>query len=705
MSLVDSVRDSFVAPPLAAGFDALGSPWPLVAAYALAAAAGYAGFGLGDQVARARAAQAWGWRMLAALLLASGACSAIWLGMMMQPGLPLPPAVTAGVALLAGTACSMLALTLLAAERGGRRLRRGIAALALGGGLVLSQFLSLAAPGDSLLVSAPAYWLLALLAAVGGAALSLQLAAFARPRRAHAPPAQAFSAGLVFAASVLATQLAASAAVRPGLPPSGRLAGGVDWPELVLPLIGLALLLAALLVRLFDRRGVSSLLSYRARLRREQRVDAATGLPTAYVLGESFLRLQRLAVAGHASVAIAVVKLSGLERVLASHGSDERDQIYSLAAWRLRTVRRADDLLGVLGDERFVLVMRVDDAADATARVREVLALFDAPLRDEEVQIRVRPHAGISLWPAQGEHFERLLSNALVALERSRPGSVQVYLAAHREESERRGRIEDELAAALAGGELGAVFQPVLDAASGRVAAVEMLARWHSPTLGNVAPEHFVLIAETSGVIAEFDRWLLREALATVRWLDAAGLGHLRVAVNVSPLNLVDPGFADFVEALFAGSSLDPARLEVEITEAAIAAGDRSVMNTLIRLRTLGLSLAIDDFGIGHSSLARLRDLPVDRLKIDQSFVREIEHEDGEQMVAGIIGLAHGLGLAVTAEGVETETQRAILAELGCEFLQGYLISRPLSWRDLLDYLGEPAERSATGPFLSATAA
>jgi diguanylate cyclase len=701
MSLVDTVRDTFLSPPSAVGIDALGSPWPLLAGFLLAAAGAYAGFGLGERVARARATQAWWWRLLAALLLAAGACSAIWLGLLLRPWSP-PSGPQALLALAATFAFSLLALGLLAAERGQRRLHQSLAALALGVALMLGHRLSLGSPlGFDI---DPQYGLLALAIAIGGAALSLQLASFGRPRRAHAPSPQTLAAALVLAATVLASHLAGAAASRavPAVAPPG---GGVDWPELALPLLGLALLLAAVLVHLFDRRGDSGLLSYRARLRREQRVDAATGLPTAYVLGESFLRLQRLAVAGRASVAVAVVKLSGLERVLASHGGDERDQIYSLAAWRLRTVRRADDLLGVLGDERFVLVMRAADAAEAAARVREVLALFDTPLRDEDVQIRVRPHAGISLWPAQGEHFERLLSNALVALERSRPGSVQVYLAAHREESERRGRIEAELAAALAGGELGAVFQPVLDVATGRIAAVEMLARWHSPALGDVAPEHFVLVAETSGVIGQFDRWLLREAVANSKWLDAAGFSSLRIAVNVSPLNLVDPDFARFVEGLFEGGAADPSRIEIEITEAAIADGDRHVLDTLVRLRSLGLSLAIDDFGIGHSSLARLRDLPVDRLKIDQSFVRDLDLEEGEQMVAGIIGLAHALGLQVTAEGIETETQRAILAELGCEFLQGYLISRPLSWRSLLDYLGEPAGRHAVGPHMSSSAA
>jgi len=685
------VRDYFSMPATDAfPLDGLASPWPLLVAFALAAIAAFAGFGLGGRAARTQFSQRWMWRVLAAFLLAVGCNLAVWIGLDARLPAPMPGLPLAGLAMLTSFGGCLAALLLVAADGHGRWLRQLVASLALGGAIAGANLLNFAEPvaGNHLMFE-PQRWLVALLIAPVGAAICLQLARFGRARRLHSPPPIVLSAALVFAGTVMATHLATVAAARWALPAS--IGAQPDWPGLVLPLFGLGVLLAAVLVRVFERRGDRSLVDYRARLRREQRAEPITGLPMAGVLGESFLRLQRAALASHAGVAVAVVKLTGLDRVLASHGATERDQIYSLAAWRLRTVRREDELLGVLGDERFVLVLRVADAGAAAARMREAIELFEPPLRDEGVQIRVRPQVGISLWPTQGEHFDRLLSNALVALERSRPGMVQVYLAAHREESERRGRIEGELAAALAAGELSAVFQPVLDLRSGKVAAVEMLARWHSPTIGDVSPEHFVLIAEASGMIGQFDRWLLREALATLRWLEAAGFSRLRIAVNISPLNLADPDFAGFMEELLdGGDAVEPGRLEVEITEAAIAEGDRVVMDTLVRLRGLGLSLTIDDFGVGHSSLARLRDLPVDRLKIDRSFVRDSDHRQGEQMITGIIGLAHGLGLELVAEGIETEAQRQLLAELGCEFLQGYLISRPLSWRGLLDFLGEP---------------
>jgi EAL domain-containing protein (putative c-di-GMP-specific phosphodiesterase class I) len=326
--------------------------------------------------------------------------------------------------------------------------------------------------------------------------------------------------------------------------------------------------------------------------------------------------------------------------------------------------------------------------------VRELLAMFEQQLGDGDARVRLRPSAGLSLWPDHGDDFPRLLANALVALERCPPGGLQLFHATQREESEQRLRVETSIGRALLEGEIGLVLQPIIDTLSGEVRMVELLARWNHPELGNISPRQFILIAESSGAIGEFDRWLLREAISTTKWLDAAGFPQIRVALNCSPVNLVDAAFLDDFERIVLDSGIHPARLEVEVTEAALAEAERTVVDSLVRLRSLGVGLTIDDFGIGHSSLARLRDLPVDTLKIDQSFIRDMDHPKGEFLVSGILGLAHGLGKAVIAEGIETRAQRSTLADLGCEYLQGFLISHPLSWRSLLDFLG--ADTGAT---------
>ena len=465
--------------------------------------------------------------------------------------------------------------------------------------------------------------------------------------------------------------------------------GGTDWVQiLAIGLIALLGLVAIAARRRANRDGGAE----RMALRHSSRVEPVSGLPTLDVISESFVRVLRLSVAGHGSCAMAVIDFAALERVQSTHGREARDRLFSEAAWRLRSQRREEELIGSLGGDRLIMVLRVSDANEATSRLRELLAQFDQPVGEEQMRFRLRPAAGLTIWPAHGDDFARLLANALVALERCPPAGIQLFHAAQREENEHRLRVESTLSGAIAQGELGLVLQPIVDALSGEVRMVELLARWNSTELGNVSPRQFILIAESSGVIDEFDRWLLREALSTTKWMDAAGHPDIRVCLNCSPVNLADPAFMDFFERTVRTSGVDPARLEVEVTEAALAEGDHAIVDSLLRMRGLGVSLTIDDFGIGHSSLARLRDLPIDSLKIDQSFVQDMDYAQGEFLVSGILGLAHGLGKAVIAEGVETEAQRATLVDLGCEYLQGFAISRPLSWRGLLDFLGSDAD-------------
>lgn len=680
-----TASDAFAAP---------GAPEPgalllLVGAWCLVFLASYTAFSLLDPHPAAERLRVWQRRLLAAALLALG--TLLGLGLVRELSLPdladrpWPVGLGAAFSWLLGGAVIALAWF----DRRNQRLP-----VYFGSGLLLA--LSVAAASQTLIAArspTPMFlamqllaWLVALVAI--GAATSL--ASYLRRRRTGGPIFLTVSASLLFTGGVFSQfslQLAALAQSQPAL----------RWPGdpalLVLAAGGLLGLAIAAVFSTARRRRAESRPSGET-VRRGARQDTASGLPTVETLGESFVRVQRLAVAEHGGAALAVVHLHGLDRVVATVGPDERDRLFSQAAWRLRSVRRDEELLGVLGDQRFLLVMRCRDGEDACRRGEELLAQFEQPLSEEDVRYRIRPSVGLSLWPGHGDDFARLLANALVALERCPPHALQLFHATQREESERRLRLESSLSSAIAQGELGVVFQPVVDALSNEVRLVELLARWNTPELGEVPPKQFILIAESSGVIGEFDRWLVREAIATTKWLDAAGFVDVRVAMNCSPVNLSDPAFMDYIETTLRGSGIDIGRIEVEVTEAALAEGDRAVVESLLRLRRLGLGLTIDDFGIGHSSLARLRDLPVDTLKIDQSFVRDMDHPKGEFLVSGILGLAHGLGKAVVAEGVETDSQRAALADLGCEFLQGYLISRPLSWRALLDFLGDRSEHA-----------
>lgn len=517
--------------------------------------------------------------------------------------------------------------------------------------------------------------------ALAGASCALALLAQFRRRRDGSPLTIAIAAPLLLVAGLFGHALSLAAhPVRNELSTTA---------SLTLALLGTVLL--ALAIALGSRR-LHAAAGEAGGLRRGGRADPVTGLPLLDAVAESFARVQRLCVASAHRCAVIVVELAALARVLSTQGKAERDRLYALAAWRLRSLRRDEELLGALSEDRFVLVLRVQDAEEALARCREIHGRFASPLVEAGSRpLRLLPACGLSLWPEHGEDFQRLLANALVALERCPPGAVQLFHATQREQSEQRLQIETQLLQALAEGEIGLLMQPIVDASSGKVRMVELLARWNHPSLGPIAPNEFIMIAESTGAIGHFDRWLLRQAIGTCKWLEAAGFPDIRVALNCSPINLLDPDYLREFEEVLERSHMDPARLELEITEAALAQREREVIDSLVRLRVLGVGLTIDDFGIGHSSLARLRDLPVDTLKIDQSFVRDMDHPAGEFLVEGILGLAHGLGKRVIAEGIETPAQRQALVAMGCEYLQGFLISRPLTWQGLLDHLGAPA--------------
>jgi predicted signal transduction protein with EAL and GGDEF domain len=652
------------------------------ASLATAALAAFAAFALVDPALPTSRRPRWGRRLACALSL----CGAT-VALMVALSSSAPGAVPLLI-LLAGATASVVAID--------QRQRSDLfyAAACLPFALAASFTLSTASglgPIDLGLLSSPSYWF-ALVCLLTGASSAFVVAAHFRRRRSGSPLQLTIAAALL-----LAGGLFCHAQV-------GRGAGNTVTDATVLPwLVAMALVAAALSLWLaaprwrVEREG-------RDGMRRSSRTDPVSGLPVLDVIAESFVRVLRLAVAVRGGCAVVVLQFGALERVLSTQGKAERDRLYAAAAWRLRSARRDEELIAAMGEQRFLLVLRVADAAQTTARVRELLAMFEQPLGDGESKVRLRPSAGISLWPDHGDDFPRLLANALVALERCPPGGLQLFHVAQREENEQRLQVETSLGRALSDGEIGLVLQPIIDALSGEVRMVELLARWNHPELGSISPRQFILVAESSGAIAEFDRWLLREALSTTKWLDAAGFPQIRVALNCSPVNLVDATFLDDFERAVLDSGVEPARLEVEVTEAALAEGERAVVESLVRLRSLGVGLTIDDFGIGHSSLARLRDLPIDTLKIDQSFVRDMDHPQGEFLVSGILGLAHGLGKAVIAEGVETRAQRSALTDFGCEYLQGFLISRPLSWRALLDFLGADTGTPPADPSLQRAA-
>jgi len=305
---------------------------------------------------------------------------------------------------------------------------------------------------------------------------------------------------------------------------------------------------------------------------------------------------------------------------------------------------------------------------------------------------------GISLFPQDGRTCEELLKNADLALYQSKDAGrngLNFFSSILKTRATMELQLEEELRHALRkDNELMLYYQPIFDLKTGQVSKLEALVRWQHPVHGLLAPDRFIAIAEANGLIRELDNWVLRKACEDLGELSRHGCEELKIAVNCSPLNLAREELADEIELALHASGVAPHRLELEVTENALMGNLANTLVLLRQIRALGVSLSIDDFGTGYSSLAYLKRLPLNTLKIDRSFIQDIPKAAQDmEIVQAIIVMAHSLHLQVVTEGVETFEQYDFLERLGCDFVQGYLLSRPVPLADLRPVLNEINQR------------
>jgi predicted signal transduction protein with EAL and GGDEF domain len=336
------------------------------------------------------------------------------------------------------------------------------------------------------------------------------------------------------------------------------------------------------------------------------------------------------------------------------------------------------------GDEFAVVLDGLADAAEAERLAAGVAAALAAPFALDGQEVAVSASVGVAVAdPARGVSPAELLRDADLAMYRAKArgkARFEVFEPAMGDGARERAELVADLRRALEQGGLRLAYQPVVELATGRVAAVEALARWEHPTLGAVPPDAFVPLAEETGLIAPLGRWALGEACRQARAWQEAVASPPAVAVNLSPRQFQQPGLVEDVAEALRASGLPPRLLALELTEGAMVADADEAVALLRQLKGLGVGLAIDDFGTGYSSLAYLQRLPVDRLKVDRRFVAGLGRDAGDAaIVEAVVGLARTLGLGVVAEGVETAEQAARLRELGCGLGQGFYFGRPQS--------------------------
>ncbi|MDO9713384.1 putative bifunctional diguanylate cyclase/phosphodiesterase [Paracraurococcus lichenis] len=425
--------------------------------------------------------------------------------------------------------------------------------------------------------------------------------------------------------------------------------------------------------------------------------DSLTGLPNRVLLHE---RLQRaIAIARHNghSVALLWIDLDRFKAVNDSFGHPAGDALLRELARRLSGAVRDTDTVARLGGDEFIVVQTaLERPQDAESLAARLTTLLSEPVDLEHGrQAVVSASIGIAVFPEDGETCETLLANADLAMYRVK-GEGRNAFAFFRAEmdhaSQDRRALEQELQFALARGQLSLEYQPQVDMVSGRVHGFEALLRWSLPERGAVRPDVFIPVAEASGAIVPIGAWVLEEACRE------ASVWHepMRISVNVSTAQFQHGDFAGLVSRTLSATGLDPSRLEIEVTESMLSRDPVRMLDTLTCLRAMGVSVAMDDFGTGYSSLATLRAFPFDRLKIDRSFVQDLEvNPEAAAIVHGVLGLAKALSLPVVAEGVETEQQSEFLRTAGCAEAQGYLFGkpRPIS---CYDYLTHPTASSRT---------
>lgn len=446
---------------------------------------------------------------------------------------------------------------------------------------------------------------------------------------------------------------------------------------------------------------ISDRRAYEAELEHLAHHDRLTGLPNRtlfHALAEEWLaRAAREREPG----ALLFIDLDGFKDVNDSLGHSAGDHLLRDVAGRLRGAIRGSDTIARLGGDEFALIMPgVEDAATASARARKVLEAFAEPFTSDQHELFTSASIGISLYPQDGEVVEQLLSNADAAMYQAKASGRNTYQFYQRHMNDQARRslfLANQLRLALERREFRLVYQPLHNLADGSVTGAEALLRWESDAEGLIMPADFIPLAERTGLIGEIGDWALDEACRQLAGWYADGFDGFRVAVNLSARQLQDGRLAERVQETLHRHGVDPARLELEITETAMMQDPERVQRVCADLTALGVGLSIDDFGTGYSSLTYLKDFPVDRLKLDGSFVRGLPNQRGDAAItAAVIGLASSLGLGLVAEWIETEAQRQHLVTAGCPEGQGYLFAPALDAEAFRRHAASPVPLSPT---------
>ncbi len=419
------------------------------------------------------------------------------------------------------------------------------------------------------------------------------------------------------------------------------------------------------------------------------RHDALTDLPNRVLFRE---RIEQGLARGE-RLAILFVDLDRFKTVNDTLGHPVGDKLLCAVTKRLQMAVRGSDTVARLGGDEFAIVQFGAKPTDATELASRIIDALSQPFDVLGNQVVVGASIGIAVAPTDGREPDQLLRNSDMALYRAKSsgrGTYHFFQPEMDAEMQARHTLEVDLRKATLAGEFEVYYQPIVDVASGKITGCEALVRWNHPQRGLITPDDFVPVAEEIGLIVPLGEWVLRQACRDA----ATWPGKQTVAVNLSAVQFRNPTLAMSVVSALSNSGLDARRLVLEITETVLLQEDSTVLNTLHRIRDLGVKISMDDFGTGYSSLSYLRSFPFDKIKIDRSFIRELgKKDDCAAIIRAVTRLGGNLGMITIAEGVETSEQLEILRTEGCTQAQGYLFSHPMPAHEIATLLRKPASR------------
>ncbi|MBB6561998.1 diguanylate cyclase (GGDEF)-like protein [Acidovorax soli] len=676
----------------------------VAASFAMAMLASYVTLDLARRVRTAQRRVGLAWWAAGSLVMGTGIWSMHFLGMQAFK-LPIEIGFSGGATLLswlAAVAASAMALELASREQFGT-IQLGLGALVMGAGISGMHYIGMAAmdmnPGivwDHRVVV-----LSVAIAVLASASALLIFKLLRRVRPGQRLPYQ-LAASFVMAVAICGMHYTGMAAARFAVGSVCLSAGELGGPGLtamVLMATGM-LLVSTLFTSILDARLQTtaehltrSLQESNARLQaandelqKRAFADALTGLPNRLLFEDRLIHaLLRLDRTNHLRVedrlAVLFVDLDGFKPINDSFGHAAGDVILRGAADRLRKeARECDTVARVGGDEFLILLEDVSDVADCVTMANRVLESLSRPFEVSGKKVQIACSIGIVVHPDHGERT-KLVANAdaaMYAAKRAGGGCYALFEPHMGSDASEQLELQNDLRQAIDRGELALHYQPKIDGTRGQISGVEALLRWNHPKHGMVSPMVFIALAERFGLINKLGNWVIDEACRqTAEW--ARNGMRMRVAINLSVHQLRESGLADRIGHALQFHGLDASQLLCEITESVAMEDIKATQRTFDGLARIGVFLSIDDFGTGYSSLNYLRQLPAQQLKIDRSFVNDLESsEDARAVVSAVVSLAHALGLRVVAEGVETEGQRDILLAMECDELQGFYFARPM---------------------------